>query len=82
VGEILAQEDQDDKDKKAADEPKPVEVTAEDTMSFTEQLELAKKARERWNWKSKKGKGRPKEIISRKKEEGSRAQEETSGGEG
>lgn len=43
MGEILAQEDQDDKDKKAADEPKPVEVTAEDTMSFTEQLELAKK---------------------------------------
>ena len=44
VGEILAQEDaQEEKEKKAAEEPKPVEVTAEDTMSFTEQLELAKK---------------------------------------
>ena len=82
MGEILAQEDQDDKDKKAADEPKPVEVTAEDTMSFTEQLELAKKQESDEIEKAKKGQGRPKEIISREKEEGSRAQEETSGGEG
>jgi hypothetical protein len=44
VGEILAQEDaKEEQEKKSAEEPKPVEVTAEDTMSFTEQLELAKK---------------------------------------
>jgi hypothetical protein len=45
VGEILAEEDNKEKEKEDSkkEEEKPVEVAPEDTMSFTEQLELAKK---------------------------------------
>lgn len=57
VGEILAEEDNKEKDdSKKEEEVKAPEVTQEDTMSFTEQLELAKKQSEEEEIKAKKNK--------------------------